>query len=195
MKNYFKSEKKYIADQPNCTYWWIIYLKPEFRTNPQVQTITGYSKFQNEAEAKDKIQCLCYKILMLNKHNYIDKSTHIEIYKKLSPLPNRTNDRLIITIKPTHYEIPSMLVGQMPSTLKTFLDNFYKAKTKNLPVENLVPLPIKKQSKDDLFIVSNHNFKSVLELYNFCEKQIANGEASELVQNFYRKYLPKLVQA
>ena len=192
MKNYFKSEKKYIADQSNCTYWWIIYLKPEFRTNPAVQTITGYSKFQNEAEAKDKIQCLCYKILMLNKHNYIDKSTHIEIYKKLSPLPNRTNDRHLITIKPTHYEIPSVLLGQMPQPLKKFLDEFYKAKTQNKTVENLVPLA-KKESKDDLFILSKHNFKNVMELYTWCEKQISNGESKIMVEHFYNKYLTKLV--
>ena len=193
MKNYWKSEKKNIPDQINCTYWWIIHIKKECRTNPNVIELKGYSKFQNQAEATDKIQCLCSKILMFEKNNWINRCTHIEIFKKLGTLPNQTQDRHILTIYPHQYEIPSQLLGKMPQNLRTFIENFYKARNQNIPCENLIPLPDKTKSKDDLFIVSKHNFSNVMELLNWCEKQISNGESKILVESFYKKYLPKLV--
>lgn len=193
MQNYWKSEKKNIPDRLNCTYWWTIHIKKEYRTNEKVDQLTGFSKFQNQAEAMDKIQCLCSKILMLQKNNWIDRSTKIEIYKKISDLPNIAQDRHILTLYSNQYEIPSELLGKMPNDLRKFLENFYKARNGKEPCENLVPLPKRTKSKDDLFILSKHNFKNTIELVNWCTLQVANGESRILVENFYRKYLPKLV--
>lgn len=194
MSSTLKTKKKNIPDHVFCTYWWIIHLKQECRTNPNVHNITGYSKFQGQAEALNNIDCLISKILMLNKNLWIEKSTHIEIFKKPAPatLPNKATDRQIITLYANDYEIPIHLIGKIPYGLKKFLDEFYECRRGNATTDKLIPLPDKTKSKDDLFILSKYNFKSIRELLTWCENQIANGESKIMVENFYRKYLPKL---
>ena len=194
MKNDRRNEKNNIPDRIFCTYWWIIHLKKECRTNPDLTQLTGYSKMQNQAENQSPLHCLMNKILMLNKNNWIDKSTHIEIFKKPAPatLPNKQTDRLILTLYSNDYEVPAHLVTQLPYELKKFLDEFYKAKKGEAPTDKLIPIVDKTKSKDDLFILSKHNFKSVKDLVSWCEKQVNNGESRIMVENFYRKYLTKL---
>ncbi len=183
-------KKQNIPDLPNCSYWWIINLNQNDPRN-KVPSITGYSKFQEQAESNDKIRCLMAKICMLYKYGYIDKCSSIEIYKKLDVLPNKQYDRLILTLKPKDYEVPESLLFKMPFELKTFLQKFYSCLTTGQPVKNLLPLPEKDFSKDDLFQLHKYNFTRLKDLYDWCEKQIANGEARDMVIKFYSNYSQK----
>ena len=194
MKNPLQTQKTNVPDPLYCTYWWIIYLKSEARTNPNLEHLTGYSKMQYQAENQSKVNCIIAKINMLEKNNWIAKSTHIEIYKKnAGELPNKSKDLLILDLFNHDYSIPPNLINWIPYELKKYLKDFYEARNGNATTKALIPLPDKTKSKDDLFVLSKHNFKSVKDLVSWCELQVQNGEARILVENFYRKYLPKLV--
>jgi len=184
------NQKNNIPDKVNCTYWWICKLNPNHPKN-SIPEITGYSKFQNQAEANDKINCLMGKIEMLYKNGYLERSHSIEIYKKLSPLPNKQNDRLILTLRMNDYKIPNELLLKIPFELKTYLTKFYQCIEEKKPVKNLRPLPEKSFSKDSIFDLSKHNFSKLKDLYDWCEKQISNGEAKDLVLKFYHNYSQK----
>ena len=179
-----------IPDLPNSTYWLIIYLNTNDRRN-KVPALTGYSKFQNQAEANDKIRCLMSKIYMLQKNGYLERSTHIEVYKRLGALPNKQNDRMILKLLPDDFGVPSELLFKMPEELHTFLKNFYKCLRTGEPVKNLIPLPEKEYSKEDNFDIHKHHFPKLKDLYDWCEKQISNGEARDMVLKFYANYSQK----
>jgi len=184
--------KTNIPDKINCTYWWRINLN---NTHPRNQGnnnfLIGYSKFQNQAEALDKTQCLCSKIEMFAKHGYIERCTSIEIYKKLNPMPSEQDDQLILILYPSEYKIAPNLVGKTSNDFNTFINKYYECINEKKPVVNLRPIPAIDYSKDNLFKIDKHNFKNVLHLYNWCNKQVANGHPVEMVQNFARKYMDK----
>lgn len=184
------NKKNNVPDKFYCTYWWDINLDPK---NPQnkVSRITGYSKFQGQAEATDKISCLCRKIEMLEKNGYLDRSINIEIYKKLTTLPSKQNDRLLITLYPNDCEIPQNLVLKIPQELKIFLENFYKAR-KGLEIKQIHIIPRDKSfSKDDNYNLSKHFFRSLNDLRVWCDKQINAGENYNQVLKFYTNYANK----
>jgi hypothetical protein len=183
-------QKQNIPDLPNSTYWWIINLNQNDPRN-KVPKITGYSKFQNQAESNDKIRCLMSKIFMLQKNGYLERSNSIEIYKRLGALPNKQNDRLILQLQKNDYSVPEDLLFKMPFELKTFLSKFYECLVTGVPVKNLIPLPEKDFSKDDLFQIHKYHFPKLKDLYDWCEKQIANGEARDMVLKFYANYSQK----
>lgn len=195
MKNPLKTKKTNTPDPIFCTYWWQISLKKEYQQNPNLPILTGYSKMKMQSEAIDPLDCLMSKINMLQKNAWIDKALKIDIFKKPRPAtpPNKLTDRLIITLYEFSYEIPAHLISKLPYELKRFLDEFYKARNGVATEIKYLPKPDKTKSKDDLFILSKHNFKNVMELLTWCEKQINNGESKIMVEHFYNKYLTKLV--
>lgn len=184
------SQKQNIPDKANCTYWWIMYLNPNFAGNT-VETITGYSKFQSQAEANNKINCLMSKIEMFYKNGYIERSLYIEVYKRIGALPSKQNDRLILILKENDYQIPDNLVFKIPFELKTFLNNFYDCIYRKKPIKNLRPIVDRSFSKDSLYDLAKYNFKKIKDLHDWCEKKISEGEAREQVLKFYLNYSQK----
>jgi hypothetical protein len=186
-------KKKSIPDRLHCSYWWEIMLKND---GVNVKTkLTGYSKFQNEAENIDKLQCLIAKINMFEKNGYLERAEEIYIYKKLGVMPS-ANDRLILILKADRFIVPENLALKMPYYLKTFLDKFYFLRNggESEKIKNLLPIPDKTRSKDDLFNVSKHFFKSIDQLHTWCTKQVANGENYNVVERFYKNYSQKYLQ-
>ena len=185
-----KQRSQFIADKVNCTYWWWMFLDTKNPLN-KVPDMQGYSKFQHMAEAINKEDVLMAKMEMLYKHGYIEKSTRIEIYRRVAPLPSLQNDKLVITLLPKDYIIPPKMV--YPPRLNEFIQKFYKRVAKNESVEGLRPLPerTKVQSETDLFNVNNHNFTTYSSLYLWAEKQIADGRNQTMVQSFIDNYIEK----
>ena len=178
--------KKNEPDYSNSTYWWIMNLAP----GNKKPFLTGYSKFQGQSEANDKINCLIRKIYMLYHYGWLDKCTHIDIYKRLGPLPNKQVDRNILILYPNDYEVPDRdLVLKMPVELKTFLDKFYECLNTGKAVEYLLPKRKEEFSKDDLYQVHKYNFTRIKDLHDWCVKKIADGEPRDMVMGFYEKYL------
>lgn len=190
MKNL--QNRKKVVDTVHCSYWWIMYLDRSIPSNTK-ETLTGYSKYQNEAEANDKLNCLIAKINMLQKNGWIDKSHKIDIYKKMGALPSKSDDRLILTLTKNDFYAPENLALKMPFILKSFLDKFYLLRSTGdtSKVKYLLPLPDKSYSKDDQYNIKKHFFKSIHDLHTWCEKKLAEGEAKDLVLNFYSNYLLK----
>lgn len=177
---------KFKADKQNCTFWWTIHLNPNIPTN-KTDTIAGYSKFENQDEAKDKEDCLMAKIEMLWKHNYIQNCTKIDIFKRAGKFPC-TSDPLIITLTPNDYKLVN--VSDSKWRIKQFLENFYDCIVKEKEVKFLRPLPNKTEQidSDSIFNVNKHNFKTHRELYKFAEKQKSLGRSPGQVDDFVKKY-------
>ena len=182
------------ADKANCTYWWYIHLNDDNKRN----ILTGYSKFLNQSEAMRPADCLMSKIEMLQKNNWLTKCTKIDIFRRLSPLPNAANDMLILTLFPTSYLIPADLLNYYnnDSQVKNFLNNFYQCINEGKPVKYLRPLADKTKSKDKFFDLSKLHFKKLNELSDYTFKLLNNGHAKGEVEHFYRsaiiKFFPNL---
>lgn len=186
-----ENKKKFhgIADKPNCTYWWRIYLDPVHPVNkPGIQTIDGYSKFQNNDEAKDKDDVLMAKCEMLYKNGYLKRATHIEIFLRRAPLPSVDEDLLIITLYSTDYKLSPLYLQNINWRMQKFLHNFYDAIKNNRPALGLRPLKDKTNQVVDEFDINIYNFKTHAELYAKAEQFISLGRAPGKVQDFVRKY-------
>lgn len=175
------------ADKANSTYWWIFNLdntKPENK----IQKMYGYSKFQGQAEAISKINCLCAKVEMMQKYGWIDRSNSIEIYEKIGAFPCAQSDIKLMVLYKTTFVINPLLVGKIDNSIMEFLRKFYIMRTTGKPVENLRPLspPV---TKDELYVYAAGKFKTPAELYNWCNKKISEGENRERVLHYYREYL------
>lgn len=157
----------------------------------RAKEIHGYSKFQYQAEAKNKEDVLMAKIEMLYKHGYLNRSTKIEIYKRIAPLPSVDEDPLVLTLLAKDYIIPTNFINKMPWRVKQFLINFYDAIAHGREIKGLRPLPDKKQSKDDLFDINKHHFSSYAQLMVWAEKQLSNGHPADQVKSFMDKYIEK----
>lgn len=185
------------ADQINCSYWWIMKLNPHDNRN-SINLLYGYSKFKNDAEAKDKIDCLCKRIKMLNQKEWIDKSLQIDIYKKLGAYPDIKTDRHLITLYKNDYKIPIEIAFKMPTELKNYLNALYEERAKQpegakhiINLDHLDKAQNFNYSKDNLYDLSKHFFKRIKDLHDWCLKQIESGENKEVVMNFYRNYSAK----
>lgn len=188
-----KKSPHLIPDKANCTFWWNIYLNPDLAEN-KVPLIVGYSKFQSHAEANDKQAVLMAKIEMFYKNGYLKKCERIEIYKKLGPLPSAQDDRLVLTLKPTDFIIPTEWIKTFPFETKTFLSNFYNAITNGLEVKNLRPLPTKKSKDDNLYSLIKGRFLTFSDLQTYCTKLLASGEAPGMVSGFKYKYQKEFLE-
>lgn len=179
-----------IPDKINATYWWKINLDNSHpRNNPNIKAILGYSKFQNQSEAVNKIQCFCSKVEMLVKHGYLERSNSIVIYEKVGALPSVQHDRALIVLYKNDYKFNPELIGNIHQDIKIFMSKLYQVINTGKPVENLRPLktPV---IKDDI-LYKNKYFKDIKTLYDYCEKLISGGENRNQVQNFYRNYILK----
>jgi hypothetical protein len=186
-------DKKYnrlIPDKPNCSFWWICYLDMNNPDN-RAKEIHGYSKFQYQSEAKNKEDVLMAKIEMLYKNGYLNRSTKIDIYKRVAPLPSINEDRLVLTLMPKDYIIPTNFINTTPWRVKQFLINFYDAVAHGRETKGLRPLPDKTQSKDDQFDITKHHFSSYSQLMVYAEKQLSNGTPADQVKTFMDKYIEK----
>ncbi len=192
LKIFKKMAKKPMEpDKANCTYWWIIYLNQHPANSPTLKEMTGYSKFQNHAEALDPNNVLMAKIEMFYKNGYLDRSIFIKIYKKVGPFPNKYKDTLVLTLYPTYYIIPLDIIDRAPRIITNYLKNFYNAIANNKEIKFLRPLPSKRVSKDDLYDINEHNFKDYNELYAYADKMKAGGQAPGQVNDFIRRYSEK----
>lgn len=186
-----KKTKLYLtADKANCTFWWVCYLDPNHPDNKS-EIIHGYSKFQNHAEAKNKEDVLMAKIEMLYKYGYLHRSKRVEIYKRMAPLPSVQEDRLILTIYPHDYLIPTEYINTMPWRIKQFLINFYDAIAHGREIKALRPKPDFTQSKDDLFDIKKYHFKNYAQLMVWAEKMLRDDHPVDQVKTFMEKYIEK----
>ena len=192
-----QGEKIIRADQTNCTYWWIMKLDQRDTRN-SINLLYGYSKLKNDAEAKDKIDCLCKRIKMLNAREWIDKSLQIDIYKKLGAYPDVKTDRHIITLYKNDYLIPIDIAFKMPMELKNYLNALYKEREKEpvgtkhlINLDHLDKIKDLSYSKDTMYDLSKHFFRRLKDLHDWCILQIESGENREIVMNFYRNYSSK----
>jgi len=180
-----------IADKANSTYWWRINLDTANPQNkPGLLFLLGYSKFQSQAEAINKIDCFCSKVEMLQKHGYIDKATSIEIFEKRGAFPCEQTDIKLIILYKKDFKINPELIGKIDHTIKEFLNKLYTIRNTGRPVENLRPLP-EKIKKDDLYKYDAGKFPTAAALYTWCEKMIAGGENRQRVLSYYREYVLK----
>lgn len=181
-----------IADKIYSTYWWEIYLdhNHERNWNKKVEMLTGYSKFQNHDEAKDKNQMLMTKVLMLATNGYFERCKYIIMYKRIGNLVDKSKDKIIFTLKPKDYILPTENIGQNPE-LVTFLTNLYDHIKTGKNIRNLLPKSQAKFSKDEYFQIERHSFPSHRHLYNWAEKMIKDGHSFLQVQNFVVKYTEK----
>lgn len=186
-----EKKKKFqgTADKVNCTYWWRIYPDHNHPGNKSsVERIDGYSKFQNNAEAKDKDDVLMAKCEMLYKNGYLKRATHIEIFLRRAPLPSVDEDLLILTLYPNDYKLSPLYLQNINWRMQKFLQNFYDAIKNNRPALGLRPLKDKTKQPVDEFDINLYNFKTHAELYAKAEKFISLGRAPGQIQDFVRKY-------
>lgn len=192
-KHYSKMEtkKKFhgMPDKANCTYWWRIYLDRSHPDNkPTVETIDGYSKFQNNDEAKDKDDVLMAKCEMLYKNGYLNRATHIEIYLKKGAMPSVHEDLLILILQKNDYKLSPIFLKNTNWRMQKFLHNYYEAIKGGRPALGLRPLKDKQAAQVDEFDISIYNFKTHSELYAKAEQFISLGRAPERVLDFVRRY-------
>jgi hypothetical protein len=183
--------KQLIPDKVNCTYWWIINLDTKNPAN-RTDVMHGYSKFQKQAEAKDKNDILFAKLEMFYKNGYFKRIQSIDIYKRVAPFPSKQGDQLLITLFPDDYTIPISSIGDLDQEVQKYLQKFYGHMLRNMPVDGLRPLKDPtKNSKDNLFDIRNYTFKNFMDLDKFCQKLIANEHPKAQVFQFMRSYAQK----
>ena len=194
-------KKQKFADKENSTYWWKIFfdkqgahwIEREFKGEENKEILIGYSKFKGDAEARDKISALTSKIEMLSAR-YLDHATKIEIYKKQGRTISEKTDTNILTLFRNDCKAPENIVLKMPSELKYFLEDLYKQRKSEAPFVSIRKELFKVDktfSKDMLFDINKIVLRSMLELKSYCDKQISNGEAYDLVLSFYKNYASK----
>lgn len=179
-------------DKINSTWWWEIQLDHSHvrNYNTRVQMITGYSKAQGHDEAKDKMQMLMRKILMLATNGYFQRSKYIIIYKRAGQLVDKQRDQIMVTLLPKDYKLPPENIGQTPE-LVSFLTKLYDHIRDGKDVNYLLPKPRAEFSKDEYFQIERHSFPSRKHLYNWAEKMIKDGHSFLQVQSFVIKYIEK----
>lgn len=179
-------------DRPNSTYWWKMNLDNSHPEN-KVQYLIGYSKWQNQAEAINKIDCLIAKVEMLHRKGYVERSNSIEIYQRVGLLPSEATDLKILILYKKDFEINPRLVGNVDYRLKEFLKKIYILVNEKKPVENLIPKKDISQlkTKDSLYDLRRQVHKSIHACYEWCEKMIASGENRERVMSYYINYTLK----
>lgn len=185
-------KKKLIADKIYSTWWWEIELDHAHSRNynKDVHTFFGYSKFQGHDEAKDKVQMLMRKILMLATNGYFERSKWIIIYKRGGTLINKQQDGIMCTLFPKRFEIPIDKIGKMPRITK-FLTDLYQCLESGKNIQHLLPKAQITFSKDEIFEISRHNFPSQIHLYTWAEQKIKDGHSFMQVQSFVAKYIEK----
>lgn len=177
------------ADKLNSTYWWEINLDHRHprNYNYKVETLSGYSKFQGHDEAKDKVEMLQRKILMLATNGYFERSKYILIYKRAGTFINKSSDKLLLTLLPKDYILPTENVGKMPKTV-IFLSKLYDCIKTGKEIKYLLPKPRSTFNKDEFFEIERYNFPSRIHLYAWAEQKIKDGHSFLQVQNFVVKY-------
>lgn len=80
-------------DEIHSTYWWKGYYLP----GEKKLFFKGYAKKYGHNEAKDKEYLLIKKVLMLQQHGYIEKTSKIEIHKRIGACC-MANDPIILTL-------------------------------------------------------------------------------------------------
>jgi hypothetical protein len=180
-----------IPDKVNSSYWWIVNLDPLHPDN-RTDKITGYSKFQKQREANCKNHVFMSKMEMLYKNGYFKRCKSIDIYRRVAPLPSIQEDPLMITLYPDDYTIPANYIDKVPLEVKQYLQKFYGRMLRGLDVQGLRPLKDhKKESNDNIFDITQHKFKTFLELDQWAENKIAEGHAPGQVWGFMRSYSQK----
>lgn len=181
-----------IADKIYSSFWWKIELDSNNprNYNRNVQTLTGYSKFQGHDEAKDKIQMLMRKIIMLATNGYLDCSTDIIIYKRMGELIDKKRDIELVTLFRKDYNMPIENIGKNPELVE-FLKKLYSHIRDGIKVDNILPRPRAQFNKDEYFEITRHNFSTHAHMYSWAEKMIKDGHSFLQVQNFIVKYLEK----
>lgn len=181
-----------VPDKIYSTWWWIMELDPSHprNFNPKVTHLTGYSKFQGHDEARDKDYLLMSKILMLATNGYLKRTRKIEIYKREGNLILKNQDRQYFELYPLDFGIPQQVLGALPS-VTSFLHKLYDHIRTGKDIKALLPKREKTFSKDEIFDIDRHNFKSQGHLYSWAEQKIKDGHAYLQVQSFVVKYLQR----
>lgn len=182
-------------DKLNSTYWWKMYLLPQFDTRKnasQNSPMVGYSQSEGWAEAQDKHQLLKNKII--NPHvkcNWINKCSRIEIFERKTFIINSHLDHLVVELYPNDFVVYNQAYGNKSSDLIFWLKQLYNEILAGTHKEYILsPAPPKvnyKVSNDNKIDTTKHTFRTNGDLQVYCTKLKAQGINDNQIMNFYRK--------
>lgn len=181
------------ADKMISTFYWEMFLDKNHPQN-SVDKLTGYSKFQNHDEAKDKKQMLMRKIIMLHSQGYIERSTRIEVFQRTGDFINKTTDTQILILQKNDCTIHERVMKDF--AFVQFIQKFYQFRKEGKEVQTLLPKPNATFSKDE-YLNIDLQFRiigtSELKLASYCSRLIRNGHPFGAVNNFYNCYKEKYI--
>lgn len=133
---------------------------------------------------------------MLHSRGYFEKTTIIVFYMRQGNFLNKSSSIELIRMNKKDYTINEVCKSNqsffsdffLKKGVLTFLTRFYEFKVSGKDVKNLLPNFKPTFSKDDYLDISKQNFKSMPQLYAYCEKLIKNGHPYEAVIHFQRNY-------
>lgn len=174
-------------DTHYATYYWNIFLKPEYCNGATV--LTGYSKKCEQNEAQDKIMLLRKKIVSLYTNGYLLKSERIEFFMRKDFVINKRIDPKILILQGSNYNFPEESHEYMFKNHGEFLKNFCYEITRAKPdLELLVPRSRKMANQDDFLNVQKCSFQNEGQLYSYASRLINYGHAPGAVNNFIHQY-------
>lgn len=187
-----KSQAELTADKIDATYWWVMKLDPTHPENaPNKEEITGYSKFQGHDEARDKIQLLLRKILMLVTNGYLERSNSIQIYRRKGEFVNKKEDDLILTLFPDQCKLEKIIMNAEHHPVALFLQRLYDRIVNNKPVDFLLPKRNPIFKKAEYLDVNKVTLKNQIALDNYCIRLVKNGHSMSEVIAFRERYMKK----
>jgi hypothetical protein len=179
-------------DKMNSSYWWIIKLDGSHVQNtPQGRAMTGYSKRQGHDEAKDKVQLVMSKTLMLATQGYTARSEQIEMYIRTGEFINKSSDPLMFTLYKKDFRLESGMLKPKWEPVCIFLDKLYTAIRTGQPINNLLPKKKIDWSKEDFFDLNKLFFTDVHQLDNYCRKLAKNDHPFDRIIKFREDYIDK----
>lgn len=182
------------ADKNYATYWWNIH----FDQTQKVEFMRGYSKFIGQEERRNKLDLLITKVQMFSTHNYLNRITRIEIFKRVDKIIQMDKDQMILVLYPTSYEWKDILSEEANHCNKTIRD-IYAIRAGNtsikLPNLNFKRSEIKREDIIDPH-KRNKYFKTLQDLTTECQRMLSSGYAQGQVVQFYQSCLelnPRLI--
>lgn len=177
-------------DTQASTFFWLIHMNKKHPDNsPNVEKITGYSKYRNGFEAQDKDYLLKRKIGMLYTNRYFDRMTSCEFYLNNSGILDKKHAPRILVCYPHHYNIPVEQHDEMYKRFGVWLEEFYNCIRKGDSIEKIIPSVRtgKKMNRDHFIDPSNFSFANPGQLYTHAAKLHQYGHPSGAVEAFILK--------
>lgn len=178
-------------DEIDSTYWW----KGFYLPSQKRLFFKGYSKKYGHNEAYDKEYLLIKKALMLDQHNYLDKTSKIEIHKRIGH-ECKADDPIILTLFPESFLLGDEILTNrnIYHHLKALYD---RRKGKKDPAKYYGPKPETINPSLDKEVTAAierpyHNLDQVYETIQALERKgVPNGQFSDAFRKILERN-PKL---